>query len=95
MLGEPFGSRREETERHFYSGWRPHGTPTEPPTLTSAVRNWSSGDTIPLGRKTVRVVRVRNSALALASATQAFQHVVRYGREARGRIERIGHVEAA
>lgn len=36
------------------------GVPADPPTLTSAVPNWSSGDTIPLGAgKTLRVVDVR------------------------------------
>jgi hypothetical protein len=36
------------------------GAPAEPPTLTSAVPNWRSGDTIPLGQKTLRVLRVRD-----------------------------------
>jgi hypothetical protein len=37
------------------------GTPAEPPTLTSAVPNWGTGDTIPLGRgRTLRVVSVRD-----------------------------------
>ena len=36
------------------------GTPPEPPTLTSAVPNWGTGDTIPPGRRTLRVVRVRD-----------------------------------
>jgi hypothetical protein len=36
------------------------GLPAEPPTLTSAVPNWRSGDTIPLGGRTLRVVRVRD-----------------------------------
>jgi hypothetical protein len=36
------------------------GAPAEPPALTSAVPNWRSGDTIPLGTKTLRVVRVRD-----------------------------------
>jgi hypothetical protein len=36
------------------------GRPAEPPTLTSAVPNWRAGDTIPLGRKTLRVVGVRD-----------------------------------
>jgi hypothetical protein len=31
----------------------------DPSTLTSAVPNWSSGDTIPLGDRTLRVVGVR------------------------------------
>jgi len=37
------------------------GEPAEPATLTSAVPNWSSGDTIPLGPgRTLRVVDVRD-----------------------------------
>jgi hypothetical protein len=37
------------------------GVPAEPPTLTSALPNWSSGDAIPLGAgKTLRVVDVRD-----------------------------------
>ena len=36
------------------------GEPAEPPTLRSAVPNWSAGDTIPLGARTLRVVDVRN-----------------------------------
>ena len=36
------------------------GVPAEPPTLTTAVPNWRSGDTIPLGRRTLRVVSVRD-----------------------------------
>jgi hypothetical protein len=35
------------------------GLLTEPPSLTSAVPNWSSGDTIPLGARTLRIVEVR------------------------------------
>jgi hypothetical protein len=34
------------------------GVSAEPPTLSSAVPNWSSGDTIPLGQRTLRVVGV-------------------------------------
>jgi hypothetical protein len=36
------------------------GLPAEPPTLSSAVPNWRAGDTIPLGRRTLRVVDVRD-----------------------------------
>ena len=36
------------------------GTPAGPPVLQAAVPNWSAGDTIPLGRKTLRVVEVRS-----------------------------------
>jgi hypothetical protein len=36
------------------------GSPAEPPTLSSAVPNWSPGDTIPLGgNRSLRVVEVR------------------------------------
>lgn len=35
------------------------GSPAEPPTLSSAVPNWSPGDTIPLGSRTLRVVKLR------------------------------------
>ena len=36
------------------------GVPAEPPTLTSAVPNWRSGNTIPLGQRTLRVLVVRD-----------------------------------
>ena len=36
------------------------GTPADPPTLDTAVPNWRSGDEIPLGRRTLRVVAVRD-----------------------------------
>jgi hypothetical protein len=37
------------------------GTPADPPTLDTAVPNWSAGDTIALGRdRTLRVVGVRS-----------------------------------
>jgi hypothetical protein len=36
------------------------GAPAEPPSLASAVPNWRSGDEIPLGKRTLRVVRVRD-----------------------------------
>jgi hypothetical protein len=38
------------------------GVPAEPATLMSAVPNWQSGDTIPLGQRTLRVLRVRDDA---------------------------------
>ena len=38
-----------------------HGAPAaEPPSLATAVPNWRSGDEIPLGRRTLRVVRIRD-----------------------------------
>jgi hypothetical protein len=36
-------------------------TPAEPPTLDTAAPNWRPGDTISLGRKTLRVVAVRRA----------------------------------
>jgi hypothetical protein len=36
------------------------GAPAEPPSLNSAVPNWRPGDTIPLGRRTLRVVGIRD-----------------------------------
>jgi hypothetical protein len=38
---------------------RPDGTPADPPTLTTGAASWQAGDTIPLGRRTLRVVEVR------------------------------------
>jgi hypothetical protein len=42
-----------------YELQREDGTPADPPTLKTAVPNWRVGDTIPLGGRTLRVVRVR------------------------------------
>jgi hypothetical protein len=36
------------------------GEPAEPPTLSAAVPNWRPGDTIHLGRRTLRVVGRRD-----------------------------------
>jgi hypothetical protein len=36
------------------------GAPAEPPTLKTAVHKWRSGDTIPLGRRVLRVLQVRD-----------------------------------
>jgi hypothetical protein len=36
------------------------GVPADPPTLSAAVPNWSEGDTIHLGRRTLRVVGRRD-----------------------------------
>jgi hypothetical protein len=38
----------------------PEGVPADPPTISSAVPNWKAGDTIPLGRRTLRVVGIRD-----------------------------------
>jgi hypothetical protein len=34
-------------------------SPADPPTLTTVAPSWQAGDTIPLGRSTLRVVDVR------------------------------------
>jgi hypothetical protein len=36
------------------------GLPAEPPTFATAVPNWRTGDTIPLGHRTLRVVGLRD-----------------------------------
>jgi hypothetical protein len=36
------------------------GLPVEPPTLSTAVPNWRAGDTIPLGHRMLRVLRLRD-----------------------------------
>jgi hypothetical protein len=36
------------------------GAPAEPPTLSSAVPNWREGDTIHLGKRTLRVIGKRD-----------------------------------
>jgi hypothetical protein len=36
------------------------GVAAEPPTFKTAVPNWRAGDTIPLGRRTLLVVGVRD-----------------------------------
>ena len=36
------------------------GLPAEPPTLQSAIPNWRQGDAICLGRRTLRVVGMRD-----------------------------------
>jgi len=36
------------------------GAPAEPSTLSAAVPNWQAGDSICLGRRTLRVVAVRD-----------------------------------
>jgi hypothetical protein len=40
---------------------RADGTPADPPTLTTVAPSWQAGDTIPLGRRTLRVIQVRDS----------------------------------
>jgi hypothetical protein len=37
------------------------GAPAEPPRFETAMPNWSAGDTIPLGARTLRVLGVRDN----------------------------------
>jgi hypothetical protein len=41
---------------------RADGTPADPPTLTTAAPFWRPGDTIPLGRRSLRVIEVRGGS---------------------------------
>ena len=61
-LALPFGPNHTEGEPmgFIFRLELEDGTPTEPPTLATAVPNWRSGDEIPLGWRTLRVVRVRD-----------------------------------
>jgi hypothetical protein len=36
------------------------GAPADPPSFTTVAAQWEPGDTIPLGKRTLRVVGVRN-----------------------------------
>jgi hypothetical protein len=51
---------RTEWAGFFLKLERADGTPAEPPTLHTAVPNWSPGEKIPLGRgRALRVIAVR------------------------------------
>ena len=39
------------------------GTPADPPKLTTVAPSWRTGDTIPLGRRTLRVLDVEDGDL--------------------------------
>jgi hypothetical protein len=63
MLAEPFGPsryRREYRMAFIYRLTLGDGTPVDPGTLETAVPNWRAGDTIPLGRRVLLVVDVRD-----------------------------------
>src|SRR4051794_11478040 len=57
--------RRVPAERRDWMAFRyeletASGEPVEPPTLATAVPNWRAGDTIPLGKRTLRVIGKRD-----------------------------------
>jgi hypothetical protein len=62
MLAVPSGSSGREEDRmaFLFRLETVEGDPAEPPTLAGAVPSWCPGDTIPLGHRTLRVVRVRD-----------------------------------
>ena len=62
MLVEPSGPRRIGGTGWLFCSSYEHedGTPAEPPTLTVAVPNMGLGDTIPLGKRTLRVIGKRD-----------------------------------
>ncbi len=68
MLALPFGpSRQEKGDRvagFLFRMETADGAPAEPPSITTAVPNWRSGDTIPLGHGTLRVVGRRDDEAA-------------------------------
>jgi hypothetical protein len=62
---EPLAARPHREEETGMAGFlfrleTTDGVPAEPPTLATAVPNWKPGDTIPLGRRTLRVVGIRD-----------------------------------
>ena len=62
---------------------RADGTPAEPSSFSSAVPSWAPGETIHFGRKSVRVVAVRDDdadqppvlVVRLASPVEAWRHI--------------------
>jgi hypothetical protein len=63
-LSEPFGPYRQEGNRMAFTFKLEleDGTPADPPKFTSAVPNWRPGHTVQLGRKTLRVIEVRDES---------------------------------
>jgi hypothetical protein len=61
---------------------REDGTPADLPSLSTAIAMWRPGDTIPLGRKTLRVVAI------LAAQTGVRPLILPYVRAARVRARR-------
>jgi hypothetical protein len=65
MLAGPFGPKPTTEGENRMAGFLfrlelEGGTPADPPMFETAVHTWRPGDTIPLGRKTLRVVDVRD-----------------------------------
>jgi hypothetical protein len=60
MLVEPSGPGSGGWMTFTFKLERLDGTPADPPSIESSVLSWRPGDTIPLGRRTLQVVRVRD-----------------------------------
>jgi len=56
----PQAVRRIGWQQAFSSGSRRQPASRLKPTLASAVPNWKAGDLVPLGRRTLRVVGIRD-----------------------------------
>jgi hypothetical protein len=66
MLDEPSGPSGEETELAFtFKLQTRDGMPAAPPALLTAAPLWRPGTTIPLGRRMLRVVEVRDGDVDL------------------------------
>jgi hypothetical protein len=60
MLGVPSGPGQEDWMTFTFKLEHEDGTPADPPTFKTAVPDWRSGDTIPLGPgRTLRVIETR------------------------------------
>lgn len=59
--GRPVPGRRGRMAGFLFKLETEDGTPAEPSTLSAAVPNWRPGDAIYLGRRTLRVVGVRET----------------------------------
>jgi hypothetical protein len=60
IVGEPSGPKEGDrmASASTFELRRADGTPADPPRLTTGAPLWRPGDTIPLGRRTLRVVKV-------------------------------------
>jgi hypothetical protein len=56
----PIGEEESDLAGFLFRLETEDGAPAEPPTLSAAVPNWKPGDTIHLGKRTLRVVSLRD-----------------------------------
>ena len=54
--GRPAPRKRRDGDGFVFRLETADGAPAEPPTLNTAVPNWSEGDCVPLGKRTLRVI---------------------------------------